>query len=221
MGNTPHQCNYTNIKRNDPSTNEPSGLHIDRVDLDIKQADFDNAQIEKFPPTDKSVKPFHVNSWFEESPLTDRIYVKTFHLGCKSDKDWDEGEFGGIIIYSMGSLKPKTDVRINPGYVFIKNGRWLKSKKTFLDEGMIHGVLCRILTGWQPTTIAKCGGSISGFSINDGVVRINSNSCNANRFGIYNTSGNKSHRSMNEVEEKTLKSAISWWKRGGGQNYYV
>jgi len=200
MGNSSHACHYTNVKRNNPATKEPSGLHIDPVDK--LQADWDEK-------SDWTV-------WKQS-----RINVKTFHLGCNSDKGWDKGEFGGIIIYSMGALQPKTDVRMKPGYVFIKNGWWLKSKKTDKDEGMIHGVLCRILTGYQPTEIAKFGGSTSGFSINDGVVRINSGACNANKYGIYNTSGRPSDRSMNAVEEEVLTSAIAWWKLGGGQNYKV
>lgn len=207
MGNN-ESCtlNATNMSKNE------QGLSIARVQNREDEFDRDLALA------------LSADNWISERKDSDAvsvenigksIKVESFHLSCKSDKGWAKGVFGGIVIYSMGLLKPKTGVRIKPGYVFIKDGRWLESQKTAKDEGQVHGVCCRILTGWQPSMITRCGGCTSGFSIKNGILRARSISCNTK--GIYNTI----EISMNSVEEKHLQKALDWWKSGGSQNYYV
>ena len=71
--------------------------------------------------------------------------------------------YAGMLIYSMGDIKPKTGVRIKPGYIYIRDS----DKNKFLpkDGSVLHGHLCEILTGYLPSQIAKANGCLVGFSI--------------------------------------------------------
>jgi len=78
----------------------------------------------------------------------DGIKVTNFHLSCQSDVDWDGNgwdkhhEFGGMIIYSTGSLEDEISkkVKIKPGYVIIRH---ITDVIQDTDEGIVHGALCR------------------------------------------------------------------------------
>ena len=147
-----------------------------------------------------------------------RIEIKSYHLSCQSDvsynsrSSWDVKNLGGIIVYSVGTLN--VSVRIKPGYVYIKNTDKIDSK--WGDEGMVHGALCRLLLGYQPSEVQNAGGCLSGFAIVNGVIKYNSYSTNAS--GGY-SDGTKP---MNDIEAKMLRNAIELWKSGtAGQNIYV
>ena len=53
------------------------------------------------------------------------INVTTFHLSCHSDVsngcgNWQQS-LAGIIIYSLGTLANRVNIRIKPGYVILMN----------------------------------------------------------------------------------------------------
>merc|ERR1712227_938966 len=128
------------------------------------------------------------------------IQVTTFHLSCQSDVDWDgygwdkHDEFGGMIIYSTGSLEDEINkkVKIKPGYVIIRH---ITDVIQATDEGIVHGALCRELTGYQPSEIRKNGGVLSGFAVING------------KYG-------NDDRRMNEVEKSLIERAVEVWKAG-------
>merc|ERR1712136_306102 len=154
----------------------------------------------------------------------DGIQVTTFHLSCQSDVDWDgygwdkHDEFGGMIIYSTGSLEDEINkkVKIKPGYVIIRH---ITDVIQDTDEGIVHGALCRELTGYQPSEIRSHGGVLSGFAVINGQVEIKSSSCNSG----YNGNFGNDDRVMNNVEESLIKRAVEVWKAGkvGRQNIPV
>ena len=51
------------------------------------------------------------------------IKITTYHFSCQCDKvDLRSGNnYGGMVVYSMGSLEPTTGVKIKAGYVFLKD----------------------------------------------------------------------------------------------------
>merc|ERR1712227_373132 len=138
------------------------------------------------------------------------IQVTTFHLSCQSDVDWDgygwdkHDEFGGMIIYSTGSLEDEISkkVKIKPGYVIIRH---ITDVIQDTDEGIVHGALCRELTG---------------FAVIKGQVQMNSSSCNM--YGKNANYGNDD-RGMNKVEKSLIERAVEVWKAGkvGKQNIPV
>ena len=85
------------------------------------------------------------------------------------------------------------------------------------DDGVIHGSLCRLLTGHQPRDIAIAGGCLGGFSIQDGVIKVNSWSMNAK--GPYMND----KKPMDKLEEILIEEAVKNWVKGGcrQQNWKV
>ena len=71
--------------------------------------------------------------------------------------------YAGMLIYSMGSIKPTTCVMIKPGYIYIRDSDINKFEPK--DGSMVHGHLCQILTGYLPSEISEAGGYLTGFSI--------------------------------------------------------
>ena len=93
------------------------------------------------------------------------VVINTIHFSCQSDKvRMQKGfKYFGMVYYSLGTLTPKTGVSMKPGYVYIRESTQLQTRPG--DDGIGHGALCRLLTGWQPSEIANAGGSVGGFSI--------------------------------------------------------
>ena len=110
--------------------------------------------------------------------------INSYHLSAKSDLSTakDDGNkssldkkcYGGLIIYSLGNLKILCKSNIRPGYVFLLDSDRIKDERRPTDEGKIHGTMCRLLLGYQPSQILRAGGILSGFSVQYGKLKFTS-----------------------------------------------
>ena len=154
------------------------------------------------------------------------IAIESLHLSCHSDvgvgKGWEQKNLGGIMILSTGSLESKTvyKTNISPGYIFMKNtdidpvtGQ-IKNKEKG-DQGGVHGMLCRLLLGCQPSDVINAGGCISGFGIVNGQLKFNSGSMNT--YGDYVKQPCINHE-MSRDEQTMIQAAIEGWKDGSFRN---
>jgi hypothetical protein len=121
---------------------------------------------------------------------------------------------GGIIVYSVGNLSDRINLRIKPGYIFLKNVEGYGQEG---DEGQVHGTLCRLLLGYQPSQISDAGGCVTGFSVVNGKVRGDSWTCNAGK--VYSDWKNR----MMDFEKKVVTKAVNMWREGqaDGQNIMI
>ena len=145
-----------------------------------------------------SVKPTDLKSGAKE------IIVETVHISCQSDfPTCGRESLGGIILYSLGNLST-SKIKWKPGYIYVKTIPNIEAnKQKSVDEGQIHGTLCRMLLDYQPSDITRANGSLSGFSLTSekGFV---GNSVTCNTKGVYTKDG----KSMNNLEAKIIKKAL-------------
>ena len=113
--------------------------------------------------------------------------INSYHLSSKSDlstsntrgnkASFGDKCYGGLIIYSLGNLIIRKSLRksqIMPGYVFLVDSDRIKAERLPTDEGKIHGTMCRLLLGYQPSQILRAGGILSGFSVQYGKLKFTS-----------------------------------------------
>ena len=141
------------------------------------------------------------------------INIESFCISDDSDKvEVGSGKrYGGIVCYSLGSLADPGE-KHRPSQIFIRDSDKIRSTRK--DEGQIHGALCREFLGHQPSKISNNSGVVSGFSISDDEVRINSASLNL--LNQFSDGKNK----MNDVETAVIKYIIDHWINSG-KTYYT
>lgn len=153
--------------------------------------------------TRASVKPKDLKSGAK------KITVETIHISCQSDfPTCGRENLGGIILYSLGNLST-SKIKWKPGYIYVKTIPNIEAnKQKSVDEGQIHGTVCRVLLDYQPSDITRANGSLSGFSLTSekGFV---GNSVTCNTKGVYTKDG----KSMNNLETKIVKKALEKWRK--------
>ena len=116
----------------------------------------------------------------------------------------------------MGNLSP-SKIKWKPGYIYVKTIPNIKAnKQKSVDEGQIHGTLCRMLLGCQPSQITRANGCLSGFSLTSekGFVG-NSVTCNTN--GVYIKDG----KCMKNLEAKLVKNSLEKMKKTKERTFKV
>lgn len=158
-----------------------------------------------------SVKPTDLKSGAKE------IIVETVHISCQSDfPTCGRESLGGIILYSLGNLST-SKIKWKPGYIYVKTIPNIEAnKQKSVDEGQIHGTLCRMLLDYQPSDITRANGSLSGFSLTSekGFV---GNSVTCNTKGVYTKDG----KSMNNLEAKIIKKALEKMRKTKERTFKV
>ena len=161
--------------------------------------------------TRASVKPTDLKSGAKE------ITVEAVHISCQSDfPTCGKESMGGIILYSLGSLST-SKIKWKPGYIYVKTIPNIEAnKQKSVDEGQIHGTLCRMLLGYQPSDITNENGCLSGFSLTSEKVFVG-NSVSCNTKGVYTNDG----KSMKNFEAKIIEKALKKMRKTKERTFKV
>ena len=157
------------------------------------------------------IKPTDLKSGAKE------IIVETVHISCQSDfPTCGKESMGGIILYSLGSLST-SKIKWKPGYIYVKTIPNIEAnKQKSVDEGQIHGTLCRMLLGYQPSDITNENGCLSGFSLTSEKVFVG-NSVSCNTKGVYTNDG----KSMKNFEAKIIEKALKKMRKTKERTFKV
>ena len=171
----------------------------------IADIDFDNKEKKV------RIKPPDLKSGAKE------IIVETVHISCQSDfPTCGKESMGGIILYSLGSLST-SKIKWKPGYIYVKTIPNIEAnKQKSVDEGQIHGTLCRMLLGYQPSDITNGNGCLSGFSLTSEKVFVG-NSVSCNTKGVYTNDG----KSMKNFEAKIIEKALKKMRKTKERTFKV